>query len=129
MKRNLLLRGLCLAVVAGLALALLTLSQRGAGAQVATRSVIVELTSDPVVVAKARAESSGQTFDVNAYRQQVVAEQNDFLSRLSAKGVESSGHGGSELDGPIGAVSDILFRFIYFCSGAAFSVTTAAVPL
>src|SRR5437764_563961 len=129
MKRNLLLRGLCLAVVAGLALALLTLSQRGAGAQVATRSVIVELTSDPVVVAKARAESAGQTFDVNAYRQQVVAEQNDFLSRLSAKGVQASVDGVNAPNGPNGEVSDIQFRFNYVYNGVTLTVPGAAVPV
>lgn len=129
MKRSLLLRSLCLAAVAGFALALLALSQRGAGAQVATRSVIVELASDPVVVAKARADAAGQTFDVNSYRQQVIAEQNDFLGRLAAKGVAATVESVNAPNGPNGEVSNIQFRFNYVYNGVTLDVPDTAVPV
>lgn len=129
MKRSLLLRSLYVALAFAFALSLLALAQRGAGAQATTKSVIVELASDPVVVAKYRAESSGQPFDVNAYRQQVIAEQNDFLSRLSAKGVQFSVANVDAPNGPNGEVSNIQFRFNYVYNGVTLSVPEVAVPV
>ena len=43
-------------------------------ASAATESIIVQLKSDPVMVAKARAEATGQDFDPAAYRQSIIAE-------------------------------------------------------
>src|SRR5438309_7635563 len=53
----------------------------------APQPVIVELKSDPVVVAKALAEGRGQNFDPLTYRQQLIADQDQFLNQLSAAGV------------------------------------------
>jgi subtilisin family serine protease len=129
MKRTLLFRALCLAAVAAIALSLLVLSQRGAGAQSLTRSVIVELSSDPVVVAKARADAAGQSFDADAYRQQIIAQQNDFLARLTASGVQFSLDGVNAPNGVNGEVANIQFRFNYVYNGVTLTVPTAAVPV
>ena len=56
-------------------------------AQSPLSSVIVELRGDPVVVAKARAQAAGQSFNADSYRQQVIAEQQQFLQRLTLAGV------------------------------------------
>ena len=85
MKRRLLLRVIILLVV--VAASLLAFSHRKVGARAALKTVIVQLASDPAVVAKFRAESAGQTFDVEAYRRRVIAEQETFLTRATAAGI------------------------------------------
>ena len=57
MKRRLVPRVLLVAVV--VAASLVLFSQQRAGAREAVKTVIVQLASDPVVVAKFRAESAG----------------------------------------------------------------------
>ena len=127
MKRSLLLRTMLAAAVAAAAASLLYVSQRRADA--AVRAVIVQLSADPVVVARHRAESAGQTFDAEAHRRQVVAEQNEFLGRLGAKGVAFSVVGVDAPNGPAGEVSRIEFRFNYVYNGVALAVPEAAVPV
>ncbi|HEX8285510.1 MAG TPA: S8 family serine peptidase [Pyrinomonadaceae bacterium] len=127
MKRRLALRTLLVAVVALAAASLLFVSQRGASA--AAGVYIVELSADPVVVAKHRAESAGQAFDVESYRRQVVAQQNDFLGRLAAKGVVFNVVGVDAPNGPAGEVSRIQFRFNYVYNGVTLAVPATAVPV
>ncbi|MCA1615102.1 MAG: S8 family serine peptidase [Acidobacteria bacterium] len=126
MKRSLLIRSLLVAVVLSVAASLLFFWQQRAGATV--RPYIVELSADPVIVAKFRAESAGQPFDVEAYRAQVVAQQNDFLARLAAKGVAASVVSVDAPNGPNGEVSNIQFRFNYVYNGVTLAVPASAVP-
>src|SRR5688572_19992184 len=93
----------------------------------AAQPVIVELKSDPVVVAKAAAEARGQNFDLQAYRQQIIAEQNDFLNQLSAAGIDYSLVSVNAPNGPNGEVSNIQFRFNYVFNGITLAVPVAAI--
>ena len=127
MKRNIVLRSLVLVLVVASAAALLSVWQQRASA--AIKPFIVELTGDPVVVAKFRSEAAGQPFDAEAYRQQVVAQQNDFLSRLSAKGVAFNVVSVDAPNGPNGEVSNIQFRFNYVYNGITLAVPASAVPV
>ncbi|HEX8191130.1 MAG TPA: S8 family serine peptidase [Pyrinomonadaceae bacterium] len=127
MKRSLPLRSLLAALVLAAAASLLAVWQQGAGAA-AVKTYIVELSADPVVVAKARAESAGQGFDAESYRRQVVAQQNDFLGRLAAKGVVYNVVGVDAPNGPAGEVSNIQFRFNYVYNGVTLALPEAAVP-
>src|SRR3712207_5215047 len=88
MKRRLVPRSVIVVVILAVAASLLALSNRGAGAREVVKTVIVQLASEPVVVAKFRAESAGQPFDVQACRGRVVAEQETFLSRATAAGIQ-----------------------------------------
>src|SRR5437016_13901062 len=88
MSRSRLMKTSVLSVAAALLIAaIFAASSFVAHTIAAPQAVIVELKSDPVVVAKALAEARGQNFDSLAYRQQLVAEQNQFLTQLSAAGV------------------------------------------
>src|SRR5215207_4142807 len=127
MKRSLLLRSLLVAFIIAAAASLLFVSQRGADA--AAGGVIVELASDPVAVARFRAEAAGQLFDAEGYRSRLVAEQNDFLARLGAKGVVFTVAGVNAPNGPNGEVSNIPFRFNYVYNGVALNVPEAAIPV
>jgi subtilisin family serine protease len=126
MKRRLVLRSLLAALVLGVAASVLFFWQQKAGATV--RAYIVELSADPVIVAKFRAESAGQTFDVESYRRQIVAQQNDFLARLGSKGVGFNVVGVDAPNGPNGEVSNIQFRFNYVYNGVTLAVPESAIP-
>src|SRR5687768_9238410 len=76
----------------------------------APQSVIVQLKSDPVIVAEAAAEARGQNFDAVAYRQQIVAEQDQFLNQLRAAGIDYSQVSVDAPNGPNGEVSNVQFR-------------------
>ncbi|MFS8084724.1 MAG: S8 family serine peptidase, partial [Acidobacteriota bacterium] len=93
----------------------------------APQPVIVELNSNPVVVAKALAEARGQNFDPLAYRQQLIAEQNDFLNQLSAAGVSYSQVSVDAPNGPNGEVSNIQFRYNYVFNGISLLVPDSAI--
>lgn len=93
----------------------------------APQSVIVQLKSEPVMVAKAAAEARGQTFDLAAYRQQIVAEQNQFLDQLGAAGVDFSVASVDAPNGPNGEVSNIQFRFNYVFNGVTLAVPASAI--
>ncbi|MDX6445313.1 MAG: hypothetical protein QOH71_2387 [Blastocatellia bacterium] len=93
----------------------------------APQPVIVELKSDPVVVAKARAEARGQNFDPLAYRQQLIAEQNQFLNQLSAAGVSFTLAGVDAPNGTNGEVTNIQFRYNYVFNGLSLAVPSSAV--
>jgi subtilisin family serine protease len=94
----------------------------------APEPVIVELHSNPVIVAQTIAEAGGQNFDPLAYRQQLIAEQNNFLSQLSAAGVEYSLVSVDAPNGPNGEVSNIQFRYNYVFNGITLAVPAAAIP-
>ena len=89
--------------------------------------VIVQLKSDPVVVARAAAESRGQSFDVQEYRRQIIAEQELFLDQLRAAGIDFSIASVDAPNGPNGEVANIQFRYNYVLNGLALSVPTSAV--
>ncbi len=93
----------------------------------APQPVIVELKSDPVVVAKAKAEARGQNFDPLSYRQQLLAEQNDFLNQLSAAGVSFTLSAVNAPNGPNGEVANIQFRYNYVFNGLTLAVPSEAI--
>jgi len=128
MKAHLNLRSLCLALVFALAALFALAPAPTASADSALKGIIVELEGEPAAVAKALAEESGRPFDVQTYRQQVVAEQNDFLNRLGAAGVRFTVAGVDAPNGPNGEVSRIDFRYSYVLNGVALVVPADAVP-
>ncbi|MDX6530795.1 MAG: minor extracellular serine protease Vpr [Blastocatellia bacterium] len=93
----------------------------------APQPVIVELKSDPVVVAKALAEARGQNFNPLAYRQQLIAEQNQFLNQLSAAGIQFSLVSVNAPNGANGEVTNIQFRYNYVFNGLTVAVPAAAI--
>ena len=93
----------------------------------ATEGVIVQLKSDPVVVAKAAAESRGQNFDVQEYRRQIIAEQEGFLDQLRAAGITFTVANVDAPNGPNGEVTNIQFRYNYVLNGLALAVPATAV--
>ncbi|HYH86373.1 MAG TPA: S8 family serine peptidase [Pyrinomonadaceae bacterium] len=125
MKRSLLIRSLFLALGVAILLALAPLPYGSAGASVKT--VIVELSSEPVVVAKFRAESVGRGFDPDAYRRQIVAEQDALLNRARAAGIIYTVSGVNAPNGD--ATANIEFRFNYVYNGVTLEVPAAAIPL
>jgi subtilisin family serine protease len=127
MKGRLILRSLGLAFVLALAALLVPAPEPTASAGSALKGIIVELEGDPVAVAKATAEEAGQPFDVQSYRQQIVAEQAAFLGRLSAAGVQFSVAGVDAPNGPDGEVARIDFRYNYVLNGVALVVPEGAV--
>jgi subtilisin family serine protease/uncharacterized membrane protein YgcG len=94
----------------------------------APQSVIVQLKSDPVIVAKTAAEARGQNFDAAAYRQQLIAEQEQFLTQLGAAGIQYSLVSVDAPNGPNGERSNIVFRFNYVYNGLTLAVPAAAIP-
>jgi subtilisin family serine protease len=121
------LQSLCLAVVLALLWGLAPLTTERASARAALKTVIVELEGEPAVVAKYRAETSGQPFDLAGYRQQLVAAQDAFLARASAAGVNYALSG---VEAPNGdATASIVFRFNYVYNGVTLEVPAAAVPV
>ena len=125
MRRKFMPRSFCLAVIAAFAIALLALSQHGVGAQSATKTVIVELAGEPTVVAKYRAETEGQSFDVNSYRQQIIAAQDALLSRASAAGIPFTVSGVSAPNGD--TTANVQFRFNYVYNGITLEVPAASI--
>jgi subtilisin family serine protease len=126
-KHNFPYRSFCLALACAL---LLTLGgvwlTRSATAGAASKTVIVELKSEPVIVAKYRAEQEGRQFDVEAYRKQVNAEQESFLQRATQAGISYRVAGVSAPNGDITA--DIKFRFNYVYNGLGLEVPEASIP-
>src|SRR5918995_2129914 len=77
----------------------------------ATEGVIVQLEGDPVIVAKAAAEARGENFDVQEYRRQIIAEQEQFLDQLNAAGIDFTVANVDAPNGPNGEVANIEFRY------------------
>ncbi|HLL75351.1 MAG TPA: S8 family serine peptidase [Pyrinomonadaceae bacterium] len=114
--------------VAMLLAAVLIVGNLVTGASAATKSVIVQLKGDPVVVAKAAAEAQGREFDELAYRQQIVNRQDEFLNGLSAAGVQFTVASVDAPNGPNGEVANIAFRFDYIYNGVTLNVPESAIP-
>lgn len=93
----------------------------------APQAVIIELKSDPVIVAKTKAEARNLQFDPLAYRQQLIAEQNHFLSQLSASGINFSIVGVDAPNGPNGEIANIQFRYNYVFNGMTLAVDSSVV--
>ena len=96
-------------------------------AQSPLSSVIVELRGDPVVVAKARAQAAGQSFNADSYRQQVLAEQQQFLQRLTLAGIPYRISSVNAPNGPITAT--IEFRYNYVFNGIALEVPAQSLQV
>ncbi len=116
-----------------LALAMLMVAALVAGnftvsAGAASKPVIVQLQSDPVVVAKAAAEARGQEFDELAYRQQIIAEQEQFLNQLTSAGIQFSIVSVDAPNGLNGETANIVFRFNYVYNGITLTVPEDAIP-
>lgn len=104
--------------------ALATIANRSKADSTAT--VIVQLSSEPVVVAKYRAQTASQNFDEAKYRQQIIAEQDSFLNQASAAGIN---YVVSSVSAPNGEVTaNIPFRFNYVYNGVTLEVPEAAIP-
>ena len=102
-------------------------SSFSASAAAPLKSIIVELKGDPVVVAQAKASAAGQSFNAEAYRQQVIAEQQQFLNQLSLAGVPYVISSVTAPNGPV--TSTIPFQFNYVFNGIAMEVPEQTLPL
>src|SRR6185436_10486973 len=109
-----------------MAVAVIT-SQFVARALAEPQAVIIELKSDPVVVAKTLAEAKNQNFDPLAYQQRLIAEQNQFLSQLSAKGISFTQVAVNAPNGPNGEIANIQFRYNYVFNGLTLAVPSSAI--
>ena len=120
-----------LAIVVALTISALLMGRSvltpSASAQTELKSIIVELRGDPVVVAKARAQAAGQSFNADAYRQQVIAEQQQFLNRLTLLGVPYVISSVLAPNGPV--TPNIQFRYTYVFNGIALKVPEQTLPL
>ena len=124
MRHTVLLRTCCLTIALAFLFSLASVSMPTTEA-VSVKTVIVQLSREPVVVAKYRAGLAGQPFDANAYRQQVIADQNTFLQRAAASGIPFTMAAVSAPNGPVTA--DIKFRFNYVYNGVTLVVPEQAV--
>lgn len=114
-------------VAVTLGLAILATSKFVTRSLAAPQAVIIELKSDPVIVAKAKAEAGNLQFDPLAYRQQLIAEQNNFLNQLSASGINFSVVGVDAPNGPNGEIANITFRYNYVFNGITLAVDSSVV--
>jgi len=96
-------------------------------AQTALKSIIVELSGDPVVVAKARAQAAGRSFNEATYRQQVIAEQQQFLNRLTLAGVPYTISSVTAPNGPV--TPNLQFRYTYVFNGIVLDVPEQTLPI
>ncbi len=128
MSRNRLIKTLVVSLtIAMLIAAVLVTGRFMVHGLAAPQAIIVELKSDPVVVAKIKAEAKGQNFDPLSYRQQLMAEQNAFLNQLSASGVSFTLANVNAPNGPNGEISNIQFRYNYVFNGLALAVPSSAI--
>jgi subtilisin family serine protease len=127
MNRTLMLRVFCFALALALLMALVPYSRRSAAARELVKTVIVELEGEPTIVAKYRAETEGRPFDLQAYRQRLIAAQDELLSRVSAAGIPYVVSGVEAPNGDLTAA--IKFRFNYVYNGITLEVPAAAVPV
>jgi len=96
-------------------------------AQTTLKSIIVELKGDPVVVAQAKAKAAGRSFNVDNYQQQVIAEQQQFLTNLSLAGVPYTISSVAAPNGPV--TPTIQFKFNYVFNGIAMDVPEQTLPI
>jgi subtilisin family serine protease len=94
------------------------------------RSVIVEFKTDPGAVWKAKLEKSGQSVSndqLQAYRNSVTAEQNQFLEQLKAQGISYTLDGVDLKDFAGDAAGRADFRFNLVMNGVTLNVPTSAL--
>src|SRR4051812_4169184 len=95
-----------------------------------TTSIIVELKGDPGAVYKARMEKSGAKISndqLQAYRNQLSATQDQFLNALSANGISASvvSRNINNLDGSLAATVPLRYTLAY--NGMALNVSPSAI--
>ena len=96
-----------------------------ASAQSAVRSFIIELRSDPVVVARAKAQAASRPFNEANYRQQIINEQQQFLNRLTAAAVP---HAITSVAAPNGPLTRTLqYRFNYVFNGITLDLPVSII--
>jgi subtilisin family serine protease len=93
-------------------------------------SVIVELRDEPAAVYKARTEKSGGTVSdeqLQTYRNQISAKQDQFLSALSASGVSYTliSRNVKNFDGSLAATVPLRYTLVY--DGLALNVPYSAI--
>jgi subtilisin family serine protease len=125
----------CFAALCVLALALVLINSMFVGffnaeAARSARSVIIEFKTDPGAVWKAKMQKSGQPItdeQLQAYRNSVMAEQNQFLEQLKAQGVNYTIDGVDLKDfaGNVAGRAD--FRFNLVMNGVTLVVPNSAV--
>ena len=97
-----------------------------------TRSVIVELKDDPGAVYKAKAERSGGTVSseqLQAYRNGLLAGQDQFLQALSARGVNFTVRSREikNYDGSVAATIASRYTLVY--NGITLTVPSSAISI
>jgi subtilisin family serine protease len=130
---NLFARGFAALCVLALAVALINAMFAGffsAEASGSARSVIIEFKTDPGAVWKAKMQKSGQAVtdeQLQAYRNSITAEQNQFLEQLKAQGVNYTVDGVDLKDfaGNVAGRAD--FRFNLVMNGITLMVPYSAV--
>ncbi len=96
-----------------------------ASAQSGVRSVIVELRSDPVVVARAKAQAASRPFNEANYRQQIINEQQQFLNRLTAAGIPFAITSVAAPNGPL--TRTLQYRFNYVFNGITLDLPVGVI--
>lgn len=124
-------RNATLALVIALAIAGMLAGQSffksSASAAAPLKSIIVQLKSDPVVLAQAKAKAAGQGFNVEAYRQQIIAEQQRFLNKLTLAGVPYVISSVTAPNGPITPTYQFKFNYVY--NGIGLEVPEQTLPI
>ncbi len=105
--------------------------ERRANASGDTSTVIVQLKGEPAAVRAARVTQSGGTVtdaDLQSFREQIRAEQNNFLASLASRGVSATVVSRSikNYDGSVAAQTDLRYTLVY--NGMALSVERASIP-
>jgi subtilisin family serine protease len=93
------------------------------------RSIIIEFKTDPAAVWKAKLEKSGQQVSdeqLQAYRNSVTAEQNQFLEQLKARGISYTVDGVDLKDFAGQTVGRADFRFNLVMNGITLNISPAA---
>lgn len=105
---------------------------KSAAAGDATTSIIVELKDEPGAVYKARAQKAGQPVSntaLQAYRDQLRAKQDEFLTALSNSGVSATAMARS-IKNPDGSVAaTVPLRYTLVLNGMALSVPRSSIPV
>jgi hypothetical protein len=129
-KINAIRIGLLSLAILGLALLLNRATTVPVSATSTITSVIVELRDDPAAIYKARAEKSGATVSaeqLQAYRDQLSAKQDQFLNALRASGVDFTvmTRAIKNYDGSIAATIPLRYTLVY--DGIAMKVSPGAI--
>ena len=103
-----------------------------ASADSAMTSVIVQLRDEPAAVYKAKAARDGRAVsddELQAYRDQLRAGQDQFLADLQSRGVAYTVRGTDVTGFDGSAAGRVDFRYTLVLNGLALSVPRASVPL